>query len=93
MERLAREWRWMAMAPRGFADVEIRQIIRLLFDVPVKTKSIIRAPARANSCQILQRSPWVGRCSLSSTSRASGCTAPLGKLPALWPSNRPSANA
>src|SRR6516162_5620665 len=55
----------------------------------VKTKSITGAPGLANSSQLLLRSRLVSRCAFSSRSSASGCTTPLGRLPALWPVNRP----
>jgi hypothetical protein len=55
----------------------------------VNTKSITGASGRTNSSQLLLRSPSVRKPSFSSSSTASGCTLPLGKLPALKPLKRP----
>ena len=50
----------------------------------VKTKSICGAPGLANSSQLLLRSPLVSADEPFRAARApAGCTAPLGKLPAL----------
>ena len=49
----------------------------------VKMKSIFGAPAAANSSQLFERAPLVGRPLFVSSSIANGLTRPLGWLPAL----------
>jgi len=55
----------------------------------VSTKSIAGAPGRANSSQLLERSPAVSSPWLASSSSAKRFTAPCGWLPALYAMKRP----